>query len=178
MNFGGQSAPGGYGSHYNTGNAPYFPGDDEENYDNEPPLLEELGVNFDHIWSKTKAVMYPADVMIKRGNHEPIEQRNSEDLLKDTDLAGPLFFCLLLGGFLLFSGKVSDSNDRSPAQITFLSPTGSLRLHIWLQCIWMPRSNADHQPAALHRPGLLDHLFRTWLLPDPGHRPCGPLNPH
>jgi hypothetical protein len=30
----------------------------EEDYDNEPPLLEELGIRFDHIWSKTQAVLY------------------------------------------------------------------------------------------------------------------------
>ena len=35
---------------------------EDENYDNEPPLLEELGVNFEHIWKKTQAVMYPTKV--------------------------------------------------------------------------------------------------------------------
>ena len=29
----------------------------EDDYDNEPPLLEELGIRFDHIWSKTHAVI-------------------------------------------------------------------------------------------------------------------------
>ncbi len=29
-----------------------------EDFDNEPPLLEELGIRFDHIWSKTQAVLY------------------------------------------------------------------------------------------------------------------------
>lgn len=33
--------------------------DDEEDYENEPPLLEELGINFEHIWSKTLAVILP-----------------------------------------------------------------------------------------------------------------------
>jgi hypothetical protein len=28
-------------------------------FDNEPPLLEELGVNIEHIVAKTKAVMNP-----------------------------------------------------------------------------------------------------------------------
>lgn len=36
---------------------------EDENYDNEPPLLEELGVNFEHIWKKTQAVMYPTKVI-------------------------------------------------------------------------------------------------------------------
>lgn len=29
-----------------------------EDYENEPPLLEELGINFDHIMKKTQAVLY------------------------------------------------------------------------------------------------------------------------
>lgn len=33
--------------------------EDDEDYDNEPPLLEELGINFEHIWSKTLAVILP-----------------------------------------------------------------------------------------------------------------------
>eukprot|EP01039_Chlorochromonas_danica_P011743 gene11743-13193_t len=65
-----------------------------EDYENEPPLLEELGIRFDHIWSKTQAVINPTKAI-------------SEHILDDTDLAGPLVFCLLLGGFLLLSGKVS-----------------------------------------------------------------------
>ena len=36
---------------------------DDEDYENELPLLEELGIRFDHIWSKTQAVMYPHKVM-------------------------------------------------------------------------------------------------------------------
>ena len=35
----------------------------EEDYDNEPPLLEELGIRFDHIWSKTQAVIHPLKVL-------------------------------------------------------------------------------------------------------------------
>lgn len=34
----------------------------EEDYDNEPPLLEELGIRTDHIWSKTQAVIHPTKV--------------------------------------------------------------------------------------------------------------------
>jgi hypothetical protein len=35
----------------------------DEDYENEPPLMEELGVRFDHIWSKTQAVLYPTQVL-------------------------------------------------------------------------------------------------------------------
>jgi hypothetical protein len=65
----------------------------DDDYENEPPLLEELGIHFDHIWSKTQAVIN-------------IRQEISEHILDDADLAGPLVFCLLLGACLLLRGKV------------------------------------------------------------------------
>ncbi|RWS07192.1 protein YIPF5-like protein [Dinothrombium tinctorium] len=59
----------------------------------EPPLLEELGVNFDHITAKTLAALNPF-------------RSTDSSILLDTDFAGPLVFCLAFGGFLLLSGKV------------------------------------------------------------------------
>ena len=38
-------------------------GQDYEDFDNEPPLLEELGIRFDHMWSKTQAVIHPFKVL-------------------------------------------------------------------------------------------------------------------
>jgi len=71
---------------------------DEEDYDNEPPLLEELGVNFPHIYSKSRAVLFPI------GKHaKSLEAGLIED---DADLAGPLAFALGLGGELLLAGKM------------------------------------------------------------------------
>lgn len=65
----------------------------DDPYADEPPLLEELGINFDHITQKTLAVLNPF--------------RQTEALiLQDSDLAGPLVFCLAFGSFLLLSGKV------------------------------------------------------------------------
>ena len=64
-----------------------------EDLENEPPLLEELGVNVEHILAKTKAVLTPLKAF-------------DEHLMDDTDLAGPLCFCLLLGFSLLLTGKV------------------------------------------------------------------------
>ncbi len=69
-------------------------GDDEEDYSNEPPILEELGVNFEHIWVKTKAVMVP------------IGRNDSSLHMEDADLVGPLVFCLVFGILLLLKGKV------------------------------------------------------------------------
>eukprot|EP01035_Chromulina_nebulosa_P020483 gene20483-26573_t len=57
------------------------------------PTPEELGIRFDHILSKTLAVMLPT-------------KQITEHILDDADLAGPLVFCLLLGSLLLLSGKI------------------------------------------------------------------------
>ena len=65
----------------------------DEDYSNEPPLLEELGINFTHIWSKTKTVLLPIRTL-------------DEHIMDDADLAGPLFFLLTFGTFLLMTGKV------------------------------------------------------------------------
>ncbi|KAJ1725813.1 hypothetical protein LPJ53_000074 [Coemansia erecta] len=61
-------------------------------FPNEPPLMEELGINFQHIKSKTLAVLNP---------FKPIDT----EIYDDSDMAGPLLFILVLGTFLLLSGK-------------------------------------------------------------------------
>lgn len=66
---------------------------DPNSFEDEPPLLEELGINLTHIRVKTLAVLNPMSKL------EP-------EVIGDRDLAGPLMFCLLLGGFLLLTGKV------------------------------------------------------------------------
>ncbi|KAH8895460.1 Golgi integral membrane protein [Thozetella sp. PMI_491] len=66
-----------------------------EGYENEPPLLEELGVDFSHMRARTMAVLNP---------FSRIEQL--ESAMNDSDLAGPLLFVVLFGTFLLCSGKV------------------------------------------------------------------------
>ncbi len=60
----------------------------------EPPILEELGINFGHIRSKTRIVLYPR------------RHRFDQSVVDDDDFAGPLLFCLVLGVLLLFKGKV------------------------------------------------------------------------
>ncbi|PGH13707.1 hypothetical protein AJ80_06212 [Polytolypa hystricis UAMH7299] len=64
-----------------------------EGYEGEPPLLEELGVNFEHIRSKTLTVLNPF-------------ARIDQHLMDDSDLYGALLYIVLYGTFLLFSGKV------------------------------------------------------------------------
>jgi len=61
--------------------------------DDEPPLLEELGINFHHIVQKTRAALNPF-------------YNTDASIMQDTDLAGPLVFCLAFGGLLMLSGKV------------------------------------------------------------------------
>lgn len=68
----------------------------EEDYDNEPPLLEELGINFERITRKTKAVLNPTNTANMPG-----------EILDDGDMAGPLVFCLILGAEMLLTGKVN-----------------------------------------------------------------------
>jgi len=68
-------------------------GDDDDEENDNIPLLEELGINFDHIVRKTMSVLQP-------------NKRITDDLAEDSDLAGPLCFALMLGSCLLFKGKV------------------------------------------------------------------------
>jgi len=62
-------------------------------FEDEPPLLEELGINLTHIRVKTLAVLNPMS-------------RLESEIIGDRDLAGPIMFCLLLGAILLLTGKV------------------------------------------------------------------------
>ncbi|CAF3675726.1 unnamed protein product [Rotaria socialis] len=67
----------------------------QNNYEcDEPPLLEELGINFDHIFKKTKSVLNPFTTP-------------DLSILDDVDLAGPLVFCLAFACSLLLLGKIN-----------------------------------------------------------------------
>ncbi|KAM3086912.1 hypothetical protein ACMFMG_001032 [Clarireedia jacksonii] len=90
-----------------------------EGYEGEPPLLEELGVNFGHIRSKTLAVLNPL-------------ARIDQHIMDDSDLAGPILFFLLFGTFLLFSGKVHFG------YIYGLALLGSSSLHVILSLMSPP----------------------------------------
>eukprot|EP00797_Seminavis_robusta_P003720 Sro1236_g255110.2 (227) ;mRNA; f:14051-14731 len=72
-----------------------------DDFENEPPLLEELGINLDHILSKTKAVILPFQRV--QGN---VIHLDPSVIVEDADLAGPLIFGLALGGELLMTGKL------------------------------------------------------------------------
>ncbi|CAI5766554.1 protein YIPF5 isoform X2 [Podarcis lilfordi] len=63
------------------------------NFEDEPPLLEELGINFDHIWQKTLTVLHPLKAA-------------DGSIMNETDMAGPMVFCLAFGATLLLAGKI------------------------------------------------------------------------
>ncbi|KAL3927694.1 MAG: hypothetical protein SGBAC_012975 [Bacillariaceae sp.] len=75
---------------------------DEDDFENEAPLLEELGVHFDHILLKTKTVCWPftrtADLRV---NTDMVDA-----VVSDADLIGPICYCLALGGEMVLAGKL------------------------------------------------------------------------
>lgn len=84
-------------------------------FPDEPPLMEELGINFGHIKSKTMTVLNPM-------------KRIDKHIMDDTDLAGPLLFCFLFGIFLLLSGKIHFSYIYGVAALGCLSMYAILNL--------------------------------------------------
>ncbi|KAI1632919.1 hypothetical protein F4809DRAFT_58222 [Biscogniauxia mediterranea] len=98
-----------------------------EGYDGEPPLLEELGVNFSHIQMKTLAVLNPF-------------ARIDQHIMDDSDLAGPILFFFLFGTFLLLSGKVHFG------YIYGLALMGSIALHTILS-LMSPDGSSSPAPS-------------------------------
>ncbi|KAI9327545.1 hypothetical protein BDR26DRAFT_875164 [Obelidium mucronatum] len=84
-------------------------------YPDEPPLLEELGINFDHMKSKAVSVLNPLT---------PIDKH----IFDESDLAGPVLFCLLYGGFQLFAGKIQFNFIYAVALLGWLSIYAILNL--------------------------------------------------
>lgn len=62
------------------------------NFDEEPPLLEELGINTRQIWSKTVSILNPLRV--------------NAQLHEDADLSGPFLLVVGFGLFQLLAGKI------------------------------------------------------------------------
>lgn len=62
----------------------------------EPPLLEELGINTKQIWSKTSSILNPI-----RTNH-----KNHHNLHENADLSGPFILLMSFGLFQLLAGKL------------------------------------------------------------------------
>ena len=75
------------GSQSDFGAEPYV-----DEFANEPPLLEELGIDLDHIYKRILSVAFFRKI--------------GQDLTSDFDMGGPLFIALALGILLMFAGKV------------------------------------------------------------------------
>ncbi|XP_016498505.1 uncharacterized protein LOC107817228 isoform X2 [Nicotiana tabacum] len=61
-------------------------------FEDEPPLLEELGINTKQIYQKTLSILNPFRV--------------KSDLHEDADLSGPFIFLMAFGLFQLLAGKL------------------------------------------------------------------------
>ena len=84
-----------------------------EGYEGEPPLLEELGVNFGHIKTKVRRRdgHHVRDCITRTRHanatgHQTLTVLNplariDQHIMDDSDLAGPILFFLLFGTFLL-----------------------------------------------------------------------------
>lgn len=59
----------------------------------------ELGINFDHIWQKTLTVLHPLKAA-------------DGSIMNETDLAGPMVFCLAFGATLLLVRHVCFVTDQ------------------------------------------------------------------
>jgi hypothetical protein len=86
--------------------------------------LEELGVNFGHIKTKTLAVLNPFG-------------RIDQHIMDDSDLAGPVLFFLIFGTSLLLSGKLHFG------YIYGLALLGSISLHTVLSLMSPPLTPAE-----------------------------------
>ncbi|EKX38394.1 hypothetical protein GUITHDRAFT_77305 [Guillardia theta CCMP2712] len=73
------------------------------NFEDEPPLLEELGIDFDKIKQKTISVLNPLKKVTKDMIYSP---GNDGEPIADSDMAGPILIALMLGGAMLLRGKV------------------------------------------------------------------------
>ena len=78
---------------------PYDASDPMHSIENEAPLLEELGINIQHILLKTKAVVFPFS---RFGG----DQIDPVAICQDSDLPGAIALLLLLGGEMVLTGKL------------------------------------------------------------------------
>ncbi|KAF2500135.1 Yip1-domain-containing protein [Lophium mytilinum] len=117
-----------------------------EGYEGEPPLLEELGVNFAHIQEKTLTVLNPFG-------------RINQHIMDDSDLAGPVLFFLLFGTFLLLSGKVHFG------YIYGLALLGSISLHTILSLMSPPLDASTAAPTPHDLAQRPSHFSSTLTFP-------------
>uniref|UniRef100_A0A2K6CQC7 Protein YIPF n=1 Tax=Macaca nemestrina TaxID=9545 RepID=A0A2K6CQC7_MACNE len=71
----------------------FFQPASNSDYYSQSPYIDKLGIHFDHIWQKTWTVLNPM---------KPADG----SIMNETDLTGPILFCIALGATLLLAGKV------------------------------------------------------------------------
>uniref|UniRef100_A0A8C9I4X3 Protein YIPF n=1 Tax=Piliocolobus tephrosceles TaxID=591936 RepID=A0A8C9I4X3_9PRIM len=71
----------------------FFQPASNSDYYSQSPYLDKLGIHFDHVWQKTWTVLNPMKAA-------------DGSIMNETDLTGPILFCLALGATLLLAGKV------------------------------------------------------------------------
>lgn len=110
-----------------------------EGYEGEPGLMEELGVNFGHIKTKTQAVLNPLS-------------RPSPHIMDDSDLWGALIYVCAYGAFLALSGKFAWG------YIYGIALFGSLALHFIFSLMTPPLDPNEQAPDQYAQSqGLRDH---------------------
>ena len=116
--------------------------EDDDDPDNDPPLLEELGVDMGHIKEKTLDVLnpkvgrcspllftflwllwmkwyfvFPRPILIALCVFVCLQREIDHTIMRDSDIAGPLLFCLVLGFCLLFVR----TNTSTPTLLSYLT---------------------------------------------------------
>lgn len=118
-------------------------------YADEPPLLEELGINFSDIKKKALIVLYPF-------------KQYDKDSMGDADLAGPILFCLIFGSLLLLRGKVHFGYIYGVASL------GSIMIHLIFNLMsetWLEPSNTGSILGYCLLPMLLLSAVSTFIHP-------------
>lgn len=102
----------------------------DDEFANEPPLLEELGINPEHIFQKTLAVLNPF-------------RATRADVAGDADLAGPLVR-VFRGDYRILLGRINIVNFNCSTGLlsciwVFVASCGqnSLQLHLWNRSVGM-----------------------------------------
>jgi len=75
------------------GGAPGAANATSDSFEDEPPLMEELGIDLGQIYQTTMTVLNP-------------NKQAATTMMDDPDLSGPLMFCLAFGALLMLSGKL------------------------------------------------------------------------
>uniref|UniRef100_A0A8I5NB39 Yip1 domain family member 7 n=1 Tax=Papio anubis TaxID=9555 RepID=A0A8I5NB39_PAPAN len=103
-----------------------------DSFDEEPPLLEELGIHFDHIRQKTWTVLNPM---------KPADG----SIINETDLTGPILFCIALEATLLLIQSLSFIPCSRYQEPDFCGLHHLYSLALWLASEGTSRTSVDRR---------------------------------